>query len=149
MRARNLEVPKFYKAILQGFFYNHMDDFLGTFIHEEGFVFDRRTYKLFSFSRIFSKDTSIYDEKRKILIFNGEIWVVFSSPIYDLIRSIEKNILERGVATLNGRALEVFKITKRNYAIDKEEIKIKTLSGITCYTTQNGKRHFFEVGGKE
>ena len=149
MRAKNLEVPIFYRAILQGFFYNYMDDFLGTFIHEEGFIFDRRTYKLFSFSRIFSKDTPVYDEKRKILIFNGEIWVVFSSPIYDLIRSFEKNISERGFVTLNGRALEVFKITKRSYMIDKEDVKIKTLSGITCYTTQNGKRYFFKVGGKE
>jgi len=49
----SLELPFNYNKILQGFIYrNIMDKDLARFIHDRGFSYEKRKYKMFTFSRL-------------------------------------------------------------------------------------------------
>jgi CRISPR-associated endoribonuclease Cas6 len=50
-----LNLPKYYNSVLQGFFYKNMDTILASILHEVGFVYNHRRFKLFTFSKIFGR----------------------------------------------------------------------------------------------
>lgn len=67
----NLELPINYNKILQGFIYrNIMDKDLAQFIHDKGFSYEKRKYKMFTFSRL-QGDFTI-DKIRKKLFINHQ-----------------------------------------------------------------------------
>ena len=46
-----LVLPIHYNNIVQGFIYNNIEDeIFKTFLHEEGFQYGKRSFKLFTFS---------------------------------------------------------------------------------------------------
>jgi len=64
----SLELPFNYNKILQGFIYrNIMDKDLARFIHDRGFSYEKRKYKMFTFSRLQGK-FSIDSKKKKLYI---------------------------------------------------------------------------------
>jgi len=50
-----LLLPKHYNHILQAFFYKNMDPQIAKFLHDFGFIFGGRRFKLFTFSKVMGK----------------------------------------------------------------------------------------------
>lgn len=55
LSERKLKLPFSYNEIIQGFIYFNLDRILADFIHDQGFVYRKRSLTLFTFSRIIGK----------------------------------------------------------------------------------------------
>jgi len=49
---KRLSLPIQYNYTVQGFLYGNITPELGEFLHDQGFMFEKRSFKMFSFSRL-------------------------------------------------------------------------------------------------
>jgi len=49
--SRTLTLPIHYNHMVQAMIYNSLDDDIADFLHDKGFVYEKRTFKMFAFSR--------------------------------------------------------------------------------------------------
>ena len=57
-----LHLPLHYNYYIQSFLYAHISPELAKFLHDEGFVLEKRTFKMFTFSRVQRKYKIVKDE---------------------------------------------------------------------------------------
>jgi CRISPR-associated endoribonuclease Cas6 len=50
-----LRLPRSYNHIIQGVIYSNLEPVLAKFLHQEGFNYGRRRFRLFTFSRILGR----------------------------------------------------------------------------------------------
>jgi len=137
----NIVLPKSYNHLLQSFFYRNMDPILSKFLHDIGFVYGKRRFKLFTFSKIIGNMVK-KDRKKGLVYFEPNITLYFASPLMDLISSSVKTFLKKENLFIgkNKLHLEAIEVIKPN--ID-EEITVRCLSPITVYRTPlEGNRKF-------
>lgn len=137
-----LEIPINYNYYLQSAIYKNLDKNFSDFLHNIGFEYGKRKFKLFTFSRIFSK-FSIYDKK---IVFESPIHFYFASIIDEVVISLISNILNKGFISIFKRKLKFkgYKILK--FDLNKE--LFKTLSPITVYKTIDKKSVYFSPNDK-
>lgn len=131
-------LPIHYNEHLQGFVYKSLDDDIGKILHNEGFKYEKRSFKLFSFSRIIGEFRLFKD--RGVIVFKPPIIVWFSFGIREVGLSFLKNIYDKR-QILAGNPLTVSDVNIKTYDINNDLV-VKTLSPITAYRTvyENGKR---------
>lgn len=132
-----LEIPINYNYHLQSAIYKNLDKDFSDFLHNIGFEYNKRKFKLFTFSRIFSK-FSIYDKK---IVFKSPIHFYFASIIDEIVISLISNIINKGFIRIFKR-----KIRFKGYKILKFDLNkefFKTLSPITIYKTIDKKFVYF------
>ncbi|NPA80247.1 MAG: CRISPR-associated endoribonuclease Cas6 [Thermotogae bacterium] len=132
-------LPIHYNEYVQALIYRHLDEELARFLHDHGFTYGKRRFKLFTFSRIFGK----YRLRR------GEGLIAFTPPVRlyvgfskeELARSFIRNVAGRKVV-LEGNSLTVAEAMILNHRIGEYAV-LKTLSPITVYRTlkEKGRRY--------
>ncbi|ADO45631.1 CRISPR-associated protein Cas6 [Hydrogenobacter thermophilus TK-6] len=142
-----IRLPKSYNHLLQAFFYKNTDPVLSKFLHEIGFVYNRRRFKLFTFSKIIGKLAS---RQGNLVFFEPQITVYFASPLMDIVSSAVNVFLKRenlflGENRLRLESVELIKPTVR------EDVNVRCLSPITVYRTPEGetKKQFFSPWQEE
>ena len=70
----NFKVPMSYQSIIQGVIWSIKVSF-GDFYHNNGYHYDKKTFKCFTFSQLFGK----YKIENKHLIFDSDFYFYFSS----------------------------------------------------------------------
>lgn len=133
-------LPKNYNHILQAFFYKNMDATLSKFLHDIGFPYGKRRFKLFTFSKVIGKQVAKV-KKKGLIIFEPEITLYFASPLMDIVSSTAKVFLKKENLFLgkNRMSLESVEVLKPKV---QEEIIVKCLSPITVYRTPHGDKRF-------
>ncbi len=127
--------PVHYNHILQGFIYSCIDDDLAEFLHEKGYVYGKRRFKLFTFSRLMGSCS--FDRNNKKLVYNSSIYFIIASPLESFLESLVRNMLKGGEIKMNSQTLyvssvEVLPLPDLNTTAS---VKIKMLSPITVYST--------------
>ncbi|MDI6701295.1 MAG: CRISPR-associated endoribonuclease Cas6 [bacterium] len=146
----NITLPVHYNYLLQGFIYDHLSEFLRNKIHNKGFNFEKKIFRFFTFSKIFGNFKIV----EKNIIFNKEIYFWISSPINDILNSFASHLIKQKILKLGNEYLILTSIEVPLEKEIKEELKVKTLSPITTYTTlygQNNKKktYFYSPYEKE
>ena len=122
----NFKVPMSYQSILQGVIYSLLSkDKLGDFYHNDGYHYDKKIFKCFTFSQLFGK----YKIENKYLIFD--------SDFYFYISSLDEEFL-KNISILN---LQPFIGTKK--------ICIETLSPMLIYSTKDNYSTYYRPSDKE
>ena len=63
-----VELPVHYGHLVQGMLYHEMENpLLRSYLHEQGFQFEKRRFKLFTFSRLMGQDTHFDGHKKKLV----------------------------------------------------------------------------------
>ena len=143
-------LPINYNHIVQAMIYNQLDEKVSKFLHEEGFKKEKRTYRLFTFSRL--KGDYSLDGRNGQIKFNGPIKLVISSPYSDFSNSIGNGLLSNRTIRLGNNELEVKQLAVEKEIVDNNEIKIETMSPITVYSTLlrgDGKKFTYYFNPKE
>ena len=97
-----------YQSILQGVIYSLLSkDKLGDFYHNDGYHYDKKIFKCFTFSQLFGK----YKIENKYLIFDSDFYFYISSLDEEFLKHVYKTLL------LNDSLL-----------INKQQVKIKNIS---------------------
>jgi len=137
---RELELPKSYNHILQAFFYRNMDPVLSRFLHDIGFPYGKRRFKLFTFSKVIGKLSS-KNRKKGLLFFEPDVTLYFSSPLMDIVSSSIRTFLRKESLLLGRNRLSVSSIELVKPDVDRE-ITVRCLSPITVYKTPEGGKRF-------
>ncbi|WP_243292092.1 CRISPR-associated endoribonuclease Cas6 [Bacillus sp. FJAT-47783] len=144
----SLILPLNYQECLQGLLYSSLNDpTFSSFIHDKGFQKGKRSFKLFTFSRLFGEHVILRKEK-KIKYFNTITWHV-GAVMSQFIQLLGENFLFRGETIyLKGQPLEIVKVEVEKVEINEQSYLIEMLSPLTVYSTYeqaNGtkKTHFF------
>lgn len=136
---RLIRISQHYNHLVQAAIYSSISPSLSYFLHEKGFTYGKRAFKMFTFSRLFGK----YRREGDNLIFEEDITLHLSSPIERFIKEIANTIIKRGFLKIGSSELSVAELKFPEEPKIGREMKIKTLSPITVYSTlftQNGKK---------
>ena len=132
-------MPIHYNYIVQGFLYNHISKRLGKFLHDSGFLFEKRSFKMFTFSRLQGK----YWIGNGRIEFTPPVYLTISSPFEKFIEELANTLLRGESLELDGREIHVESIKVHPEPKIGGEVKIKTLSPIVVYSTlltEEGKK---------
>ena len=130
--GNSLRVPIHYNHILQGFIYDNISPKLATFLHEQGYVYGKRSFKLFTFSRLYGK----FKLNRDSIEFEFPVRLYIAS-FDNHFRSLLRGLIKAGNVRLGERSIRVSSIEVRPEQKFGKEVIINTLCPITVYSTLN------------
>lgn len=131
----NIILPLHYNLALQAMLLKLINEkSYASFIHDVGFQYEKRSYKLYSFSRIMGK--AIIDKKKRQFNFGKEVGLYISSMDEKFLQYIFNHFLEdeKSINLLqNHLTIESVEfLPKQAY---EPKLKVRTLSPITTYST--------------
>ena len=108
-----------------------------------------RSFKMFTFSRLMGR-YQINKYTNSIRFFD-DIKVIISSPVNEFCNSVANGILSKRWLDFGKNKVEAEKMLVRQYSVDKQEVKIKTLSPVVAYSTflrPDGRKYtcYFQPG---
>jgi CRISPR-associated endoribonuclease Cas6 len=131
---RELILPLNYQQIIQGLIYRVMADReFATFLHEQGFHYEKRAFRLFTFSRL--QGNYRIDKVQKKIVFNGEIVLRISSIVPKFIQELGRSLLQQGEVLLDGQSVPIKEISYEPLPVLGAPCKINMISPITIYST--------------
>jgi len=137
-----ISLPLHHNYALQVMFYKNLPKFLSDFLHNIGFFFNGRKFKLFTFSKIQSQHFVMQREKQ-IIKYKTPVTIYVSSGVADITKSWGEIFLRKDKVILGKNELYLENIEILSFPDFKEEMIIKTLSPITVYRTfENGRKYY-------
>lgn len=129
-----LTLPINYQQMLQGFIYRSIgDEQFSAFMHEEGFLYEKRHFKLFTFSRLIGK-CKVEPIQKTITFYDHIRWQV-SSCIPKFIQELGQGWLMKSDLHWNGHPIEIEELQYQLARISEASCKIRMLSPITVHST--------------
>lgn len=127
-----LSLPVQYNYPVQGFLYGNITEELGAFLHDEGFVYGKRKFKMFTFSRLRGE----YELKGDRIEFRSPpIRLTISSPYGRFIEEFANTLLRMEEQELGGGKIYVASIKVHPEPEIGTEVMVKTLSPVVVYST--------------
>jgi len=129
-----IELPTGFSRYIQAVIYNFLDRISAKWLHEKGFQFEKRSFKLFTFSSFLEKPKFIRD--KKLFIFPNEVSFLISSPVNWVIEQVVQNIIiSENVMLLDNVAIVSSVEIQEDINIIKNKIRIKTINPIEVHST--------------
>lgn len=143
---KNVILPMSYNHLLQALIYNLLDRNFAAWLHEKGFHYENRSFKLFCFSRILEKANM--DRSNKAFIFPSQISFVLSSPVEQILEQFARNSVSRERFRLGNNELGLHAVEiLPQPSITEEKIRIETMSPIEVHSTlekkDGGKKTYY------
>lgn len=130
-KNNTLILPLHYRYGMEAFFYNIFSQELSNKLHEVGFLYEKRHFKLFVFSNV-SPRGRIEDKK---LVFHDYINIYFSSPVKNILIDEINNLIMKREFILFHQPVVVGAVQNIKDPVFSPEMTIKTLSPIVVYST--------------
>ena len=135
-------LPLHHNYAIQTMLYKNLPKFLSDFLHDVGFFYNGRRFKLFTFSKIQSKHFKLLKDK-KLIKYKTPITLYISSAVADITKFWGETFLKKDKIYLGKNELLLEEIEVLPNPEFKEQMLIKTLSPITVYRTfENGKKYY-------
>ncbi|WP_054740975.1 CRISPR-associated endoribonuclease Cas6 [Cellulosilyticum ruminicola] len=130
-----ISLPTHYNHIIQAAILNWIEDeAYQKFIHDIGYVYEGRNFKLFTFSKLIGEYTLTANKKE--MIFESKVKIVISSSQVKFIECIEKGLRNPSkVWRLGHNEVRIISISKEEEPLVGEEIVVRSLSPIVAYNT--------------
>jgi len=144
---QNIVLPMSYNYIIQAVLYKFInEEAYSNFMHNEGYIYNKRNYKLFSFSNILEKPSRI-DKLQKQFTFPKDISLYFSSVNNEFFKYVFTSIINAEEYIYIGQnKASISKVELIKQKISQKEI-IRTMSPITTYSTftsfENSKKTYY------
>lgn len=128
-----MQLPIHYNHIVQAAIYNSIDDELAAFLHNKGYTFEKRSFKMFSFSQL--RGQYILDKNIGKINFRNEVNLTVTSPLDEFCQSLVNVLLSRGFMRLGSSEVQMEKVYAEKLRIQGESAKIMVLSPVVFYST--------------
>lgn len=125
-----LLLPVHYNQVVQGLIYHSLSTRLATWLHTKGYNFENRTFRNFTFSRLFGK----FERRDSKLLFRGPVSFWLTSPNEDIISEFAATLL-RTELQLHGQVVSVDAIEVDRHHIQATQVDMTMLSPMTAYHT--------------
>ncbi len=142
-------LPNHYNYYLHGLIYNTFSNELADKLHREGFLFGKRRFKLFTFSRILEKGELIKRDSSINLLFRRSVSFYFSSPKDDIVENLGEMSFRKREFVLCGKRIYLSQLEVMTPPRFENKMLIKVISPITIYSTlkkEDGKKilHYYK-----
>lgn len=117
--------------LIQAALYRSVSPELSAFLHNQGFLHGKRSFKLFTFSRLFGQRV----RRGNQIIFTSPIRLFVSSPVPRFIREVANTLLLRGTITLGNIDYSIQEITFPKEPSLTSPLEIRMLAPVTVYST--------------
>jgi len=144
----SISIPVAYNHMVQAFIYQNISSDLADFLHDRGYLYGKRSFKFFTFSRILGS----WRRRGNELIFKPPLVLHISSPVDRFITELANTMVSVDEVRLGREKLSVECI---EFPPDPEigtSVMIETLSPITVYSTlyaADGKKKTYYYSPKE
>lgn len=142
-------LPIHYGATLQGFIYHQLDANLANWLHSDAYALAKRTYKLFTFSRLTAVNGGRYTVGQGQITFTGPVSFTLASVNSEVLRSLAEHLLKAPTVHLGHNLCTVhgIEVLKKPELDLTRPIRVRALSPINVYQTlhdaQGRKRAYF------
>lgn len=125
-----------YNSAVQGFIYHNLSVKLADKLHNMGYSHEKRTFRLFTFSRLYGVNKPLYyDRSKGTLKTDSTFWFILSSPIHDLIREFSSAMAAEETLNIGGCKVAVSEIDVIKQPVFPDKVTVKMLSPVTVYST--------------
>lgn len=140
VNGESILLPMHYNYAIQALIYRTFSPLLATKLHNQGYAYERRSFKLFTFSRILQKG-----EKRAYgkLLFRRGVSFYFSSAIDDIVCDLGEGCFKGMEFKLGEQSVFVSKVEVLTMPVFEGKVLIRMLAPLTIYSTFES-----EDGGK-
>lgn len=127
-------LPINYQHILQSILYRTVsyDSELSEFVHDKGYSFGDRQYKMFQFSHLEGR----YHIHQKKITFDEYMTLEIRSPENRMIQLLAHNFQEQGIWFGDSHCQDI-EAELRDYTIEETEFMIRMKTPITVYSTDD------------
>ncbi|HDN84148.1 CRISPR-associated endoribonuclease Cas6 [Candidatus Aerophobetes bacterium] len=139
-----VELPLSYNYAVQSFIYHHISSNLADFLHNKGYRYEKRVYRLFTFSRLTGKYK--IEEKDGKIVFTEPFKLQISSPVSDFLQEFAETLARSQDVIIKGNHLIVSSIEVHFSPPPTSSALIRMLSPVTIYSTlltPNGKKKVY------
>lgn len=129
-------LPVQYNRLVQAMIYNNISEDLAVFLHEDGYLYGSRRFKLFTFSRLEGRFHMRADRK---IEFTPPIFLTVASPIERFLRELSEGMMRNDNLNLIGQRLNLESIGVYSPFEEEDldnEVVIKMLSPAVAYSTK-------------
>ncbi len=138
----NVVLPVGFNSFIQALIYNFLDKVDGNWLHEEGYKFEKRSFKLFSFSSVLERGKYLRNEK--IFVFQRNISFYLSSPLDWILEQVASNFIKSEQVMLGNNPLRINSINvMRSPDFNDSRIRIFAITPIEVHSTivnEEGKK---------
>jgi CRISPR-associated endoribonuclease Cas6 len=129
-------LPRINLNILQSFVYSIFSPERARFLHDSGYQYQNRKFKLFTFSWLVGKKKRI---EEKHIVFQSPVKLVLSSPLTPVLEDLASGALNKEQMRLGNNNLICNSVKVFREPETTEDMRVKALSPITCYSTMYKK----------
>jgi len=137
----SITLPLHYNYILQSFIYRNMDESYSSFLHNSGFPYKKRLFKLFTFSQIYGKREIL--KRTKEIIFSPPIHFYMSCILKEIISSHAKTLLKSKKLKLGQNNVFLDSIEIIEEKVESSQALLKTLSPVTIHSTDKNRKTIY------
>lgn len=123
-----------YPLMLRALIYHLLPDDYAEFLHDSGFSYEKRSFKLFTFSRIFGQRLR-REGNGFPLVFKNNIHFYLGSPVSKILEYVANESLKRNDLRLGSNRVFLKAIEVENEPIFGDNVKIRMLSPMAIRST--------------
>lgn len=129
----SVTLPIHHNHFIQSAIYQLLDPVYAAFLHEKGYTYEKRRFRLFSFSRLLG-EYSVRPEEGKIT-FMGPVKLVVLTPLKPVSEGIVNSLIMGREFRIGDRVLTGTGVKIDYPKVLTESVTIRTLSPIVSYST--------------
>ena len=123
-----------YKSALQAVVYSMLDDQFAKWLHDKGYEYEKRSFKLFCFTRFLEQYRFIKETQE--FLYPQEVSFCISSPVYEILEQTAKNFAMSNKVDVAGNSFTVNSIEiMPPERIDSDRIRINACEPIEVHST--------------
>ncbi len=126
-------IPIHYNYLIQAAIYAALPEEMAKRLHDEGFTAGKRSFRLFSFSRLMGRFN--LNRNAGTISFPEEISFVITSPDKKIFLALVNNLLTKGRMHLDQSLLVIDEVRFDEQVAEDEVLIVRTLSPVVAYST--------------
>lgn len=131
---RRIKLHTGYFSQIQAMIYKHLPQELGQWLHDTGFEYNSRRFKLFVFSDINGKRT--FNKTDKTFLFEPRITIDIASPVDQILTGLGEGMLKSNDLFLGNNQLMVESVsTAPDPDVSGNSVEISTITPIEVHST--------------
>lgn len=127
------EIPIQYNHLVQSAIYASLPEETSNWLHNEGFMSGKRSFKLFAFSRLIGNYS--INKNKGTISFPGGASLIVSSPNQCFLQDLVNGLLSKGTLRFGDSLFKVIGVECEGQVVNDDFIIVRTLSPIVAYST--------------
>lgn len=134
---KRLIIPINYNHLLQAMIYHNLNHTLADFLHNRGFEYQKRIFRMFTFSRLYGRFQILKSNNSKsFILFDTPIYFYLSSPFEQLLQEFANRMVSGSSLHLDENPLYLSSVQVfMPPLLENNPTPVKMLSPITVRTT--------------